>query len=417
MPYLQYARRIRVGLIAILTLAACGGGGGGDSTNAIAPFWTSSGVVVTDLDGDGRADVAVARAYVSGAPPHAGYVSVSLQSTPGQFSAPVLYAIGPDPWGLSVGDFDGDGLSDLVAATPSTVAPQPGTITDSGEVSILRQDTVQRGRFAPAQRVSTGGAAYGAAIARLTGDQYDDLIVADGVLVNGRALLLAQNAAQPGTLLAPLSLLAGAGHGSQDVAVGDLNGDGRADIVLAAYDRVAVFYQSAAGGFEPVLLLTAGLRPEGVAIADIDGDGRLDIAVANAGNAPAGGTGGASVTLLLQLIAGTFSATNTPIADGARRVAIADLNGDGLPDLAVISLVYQDLATPSRVSVLLQSTINRGQFSAASVYGGPSSGNFIAIGDLNADGLNDIVINDGPVVMLQRSTAPGTFDGPRAIAQ
>ena len=75
--------------------------------------------------------------------------------------------------------------------------------------------------------------------------------------------------------------------------------------------------------------------------------------------------------------------------------------------------------------MLLQSATNRGQFSFSVKAGqpasnrgqvaigtelaGPPSGDFIAIGDLNGDGQNDIVVNDGPSVLLQHATAPGTF--------
>jgi hypothetical protein len=403
----------RIAFAGAAFLAACGGGGGGDG--AIAPFWLRSGLVVADFNADGRADVAVASSCIAGPPPHPGYVEVFLQAAQGSFAAPVQYAIGPDPWGLSAGDFDGDGRVDLVAATPAAVAPQPNVPGDSGGVSLLRQDPMQPGRFLSSQWTSTGGAATDAAIVELNGEGLADVVVADGVLVNGRALLLAQSAAQPGTLLAPVALPVGSGQGSEDVGVGDVDGDGRTDLVLAAYDGVAVFHQNGIGGFDPVIFLGAGLRPQGVGIADVDGDGHVDIVVANAGNAPAGGTGGASVTLLRQPSPGNFTATSIAVADGARRVAIADLNGDGIPDIAVVSLVYQSQTTPSRITVLLQSATNRGLLTSSGVYDGPYSGNFIAVGDLDADGLNDIVVNDGPVVLMQRAGSPGTFDPLRTL--
>jgi hypothetical protein len=148
---------------------------------------------------------------------------------------------------------------------------------------------------------------------------------------------------------------------------------------------------------------------QGVALADVDGDGRVDIAAASAGNAPAGGTGGATVTLLRQVTRNTFVTVSIPVADGARRIVIADLNADGLPDLAAISLVYQSQSLPSRVTVLLQSGANRGSFAPAMVYDGPFNGSFIDAADLNGDGRNDIVISDGPAVLLQSATAPGNF--------
>jgi len=75
-------------------------------------------------------------------------------------------------------------------------------------------------------------------------------------------------------------------------------------------------------------LVTTCASPGRVAAA-----GRIDIAVANAGNAPA------SVTLLRQTTPGVFAASELAVPDGARRLAIADLNADGVPDLAVVSLV------------------------------------------------------------------------------
>lgn len=412
MRQIDLRRVFRRGTIGMaILLSACGGGGG----NVIPPFWVQSGVVVADFNGDGRVDVAVATSYIAGPPPHPGYVEVYLQTAAGSFDAPVQYTVGPDPWGMSVGDVDGDGRLDLVVATPDAVPPQVNVIGDSGGVSILRQDPAHPGRFLAPQWIVTGGAAEDAAIADLDGDGRVDLVVADGVLVNGRALLFRQNPAVPGTFLAPISLLAGSGRGSEDLAVADVNGDGLNDVVLAAYNSIAVFYQSATGGFVLPAILAAGLRTSGVAVADLDGDERADIVAANAGNAPDGGTGGASVTILRQTSPGSFVATNIAVADGARRLAIGDLDGNDVPDIAVVSLVYQSQSTPSRVSVLLQAPANRGQFTVAAVYNGSYSGSFIAVGDVNEDGCNDLVLNDGPSLLLQRAAAPGTFDAVRTL--
>ncbi|MCF8159888.1 MAG: VCBS repeat-containing protein [Polaromonas sp.] len=400
-------------MVAVLALSACGGGGGGDLV--IPPFWSRGGVVVADFNGDGRDDLAVAATYIAGPPPHPGHVEIYLQSAVGAFDAPVRYPIGPDPWGMSAGDVNGDGHADLVIATPNALPIQVNTISDSGGISLLRQDTAHPGSFLASQWLATGGMAEDAAMADLNGDAVADLIVADGVLVNGRALLLLQHPGAPGTFLVPVSLLIGSGRGSEEVAVADLNGDGRTDIILAAYDHVAVFYQHAFGGFNPVALLPAGLRVQGVAVEDLDGDGRADIVAANAGNAPAGGTGGAGVTVLLQKSSGAFVVTNLPVADGARHVAIGDLNQDGVPDLSVVSMVYQNLSLPSRVSVLLQSAASRGQFTVAGVYNGPDPGSFIAIGDMNGDGRNDLVVETGPSVLMQSASVPGTFEAVRAL--
>lgn len=400
--------------IAVLGMPSCGGGGS-EGGSAITPFWVRGAILVADLDVDGRDDVAVASSYIAGGPPHPGYVDVYLQTAAGTFAAPVSSPVGPDPWGLSVGDFDGDGATDLLAASPATVAPQPGVVGDSGGVALLRQDPARRGRFLPSQWIATGGIAQAAVIAELTGDSRADIAVGDGVNVNGRVLLLAQSASTPGTLLPPVVVPVGSGEGAADLATGDLDGDGRADLVVAVADAIALLRQRAGGGFEPAQRLAAGLQPRGLALGDIDGDGRLDIVVANAGNAPAGGTGGASVTVLRQTAQGTFAAASIAVADGARRVAIGDLNGDGLPDLAVISLVYQAQSLPSRITVLLQSGAQQGAFVTAAVIDGPYAGDFIALGDADGDGRTDLFVNDGPAVAVQRAAAPGTFARFRAL--
>jgi hypothetical protein len=397
-------------IFGLQTLSSCGGGGGGSS---IPPFWSQSGMVLGDFNGDGRLDVARANIYISGPPPHAGYVDVFLQNSAGRFDAPTQYATGPDPWGLAAGDLDGDGHLDLVAVTSRNGPAQINTISDSGGVSILRHDSAHPGQFLASNWIATGGAPESAAIADLNADGAGDLLVADAIIVNGRALLYLQDKVHAGAFLPPTSLQTGGG--SVAVVLKDLNGDGLNDIVLSVYDAIIVRYQRPGGGFDAPLTIASGHAISSIAVDDIDGDGRADIVTTGAGNAPAGGTGGANVTILRQLSPGSFQANTIAVSDGAIGIALGDLDGDGITDIATVSLVYQSLTRPSYVTVLLQSGVDRGQFSVAAVYQGPLSAGFIGIGDANSDGLNDIILNDGPSVLQQRVSALGTFDAFRTL--
>jgi hypothetical protein len=283
-----------------------------DDNDNFTPFWKDAGVVVADFDGDGTLDVAVAQSYINGPPPHAGYVTIYLQTASGKFAAPVRYPIGPDPWALASGDLDGSGHVDLVATIPSAA---PGTV-DSGEISILHHDPNHPGAFLSAQTLGTGGGGDAVAIGDVTGDGHADIVVADGSTSDAHAILFVQSTTSPGTFSAPMSLSLGANRGSNDVAVHDMDGDGRNDIVLATTDGVAIFYDNGAGSFLSPVLLSAGINPQGIAVADLDGDGRPDIVVANAGYAPFGQTGGASVTVMRQVVAGSFASTSITVPDG-----------------------------------------------------------------------------------------------------
>lgn len=388
-----------------LLLGACGGGGG---SVVIAPYWVASGLVVQDLDGDGRADVAVARTYVDGAPPHAGDVAVRRQTVAGRFAAEEIHPVAADPWTLSVADIDGDARPDLIAASPLTRPVAINGTGDSGAIALLRQDLLLPGRFQPAQVLATGGIANEAGVADVNADGRADLLVADGVIANSRARLLTQQA-PVGVFNPPVAVCTGSGSGWASLASGDVDNDGVADVVGAGGTRAWWCRGLGGGAFGAPSVLGLGTSLGGVVLADLDGNGRLDMAVADAGLAPSGGTGGSVVRIWLQSPTGAFSPQLHAVADGARRLAVADLDQDGRLDIAVVSIVYQTQGNSTRVTLLRQSASVAGTFSVSSVWQGPLSGSFIATGDVTGDGLTDIVINDGPTVHAQSATVPGVF--------
>jgi large repetitive protein len=128
--------------------------------------------------------------------------------------------------------------------------------------------------------------------------------------------------------------------GSQpfSIALADVNGDGKHDIVVANYQSgtVGLLLGNGDGTFRPAVIDAAGTAPSGVAVADVNGDGRPDIVVANACQSAGNCTYGA-ISLLLGNGDGTFQpATSYNSGSGQpNQVALADLNGDGKLDVVV----------------------------------------------------------------------------------
>jgi hypothetical protein len=134
------------------------------------------------------------------------------------------------------------------------------------------------------------------------------------------------------------------GQGMQSVAAGDLNGDGMQDLVMAVgcldsscgNGGVSVLLGNGNGTFQPLESYSSGgLNANSVMIRDVNGDGKPDLVVANLCENTSCDNGGVSV--LLGNGDGTFQLAVNYGSGGyaATSVAVGDVNGDGIPDLAV----------------------------------------------------------------------------------
>jgi len=379
----------------------------------IQPYDIPNSVVIADLDNDGRNDLAVAYTHVDNAFPDAGYVSAIIQShsSAGTFMKGSDTAIGNNPAIIAAGNLDEANGIDLVTANAY-----------SNNVSVLLQGTTA-GQFPAASNLSlsTTTTTYpnSVVVGDVNGDGLADIVVADQSST-GNVYVLLQDAANHGHFLAPITL--GTVNGVSSVAVADLNADGLNDIVATSYDRygdnglASVFIQNSAshGTFLTRADYAAGAVPSAVKIADVDGDGRPDLVVADRGFTHSGNYG-VSVLFQSATTAGTFLAPATYVtAYGAIDVAVGDLNNDGKPDLVVANLGG---SWTGSVSVLLQDPTHAGVFNAPSNYPGIYGPLGIAIGDLNGDGKPDIAVADGSraTIMFQSATAAGTFSNPVAV--
>ncbi|WP_345050073.1 VCBS repeat-containing protein, partial [Hymenobacter glaciei] len=263
-------------------------------------------------------------------------LGISLPAAHGQsFGAFSSYPTGgTGQYAIAMGDVTGDGLTDIVTVSfDNTTASVLAGLVGGGFASAVNYATAPNN--AP---TASGGAPQGVALGDVNGDGRRDIVVANTFASNVGVLL-----SLAGGGFAPYSTYStGANSAPRGVALGDVNGDGRLDIVTANGNTgtVGVLLGVAAGGFGAASAYAAGLNsgstvtiPYGVALGDVNGDGRLDIVSANdAGN---------NVGVLLGLAAGGFAPFvnySTGTNSSPTRVAVGDVNGDGRLDIVTANV-------------------------------------------------------------------------------
>lgn len=337
-------------------------------------------VEIADFNGDGKFDVVVANEQSND-------VSILLGDGKGKFAPPkgAPFPAGRLPNDIAIGDFNRDAELDLAVANH-----------EEKYLTLLWGDG--KGGFAPAPNspvaVEVRPHVHGVAAGDLNGDGNLDLVTDSwandqvvGLFGDGKG-----NFRTPGTFVKVGK------RPYQRHRVADVNEDGKADIITtnAEGNNVTVLLSDAGGGFKqpPGSPFPCGDAPFNLAVGDVNGDGRDDLAVVDSPSSMAEGRGKDGLTVLLGNGNGEFTMlVGSPFATGRtpNRVAIGDTNGDGVADIAVSS------PDSNNITLFLMSSKGVASSSTIAIGGKPKG---LAIHDLNGDGKADIVTtNNGDNVV------------------
>lgn len=354
-----------------------------------AGYGGATSVAVGDLNNDGKPDFVVASA---------GFVSVFVGNGDGSFQPAVVYASGgavsfPSSIPLLLDDLNGDGKLDVIVGNQTN---QSGG--DGAALVLLGKGN---GTLSTPKAYDSGGFFMTAvAVADLNSDGIKDIVLLNcaasgssecSTLAIGSVGVLLGNG--DGTFKPIQNYLRGAGGLSwSPVKIADVNGDGKPDILVGNPCKlkfrhedgyctndgsVGVLAGNGDGTFRPVVTFdSGGSDAASIVVTDMDGDGKLDLVVQN-GSVPAVLRGNGDGTFL-------FADRYNPggIMQGSP-VQVADVNGDGIPDLVGFAASSVDV-----IWVMLGNGSGfTGSFGYVTGYGLSQA----VIEDVNGDGKPDLL--------------------------
>lgn len=396
-------------VLLLCSIQACGGSDSdsdSDSDNDDGKL-ISYGLIVADINDDGRDDIVTANTSFTG-PPNPGTVKVILQDkdTLGKFQDGVFYQMGDDTLDVAVGDVNRDNILDVLSTSRSEET-----------LSYRTQATDRSGTLGEEEELETGLRPGAIVVADINGDLRND------ILISGQTLVLWLF--YPGDPDDPddngaFRFSRSWNISGRTVAVGYLNDDTQLDIVAgSSTTAISVLIQASDSkdNFDPVFLpadlYEVGFQPNDIAIDYLNiGDKFYDIAVVT----------DSSVAVLLQEIAlpasGKFQDA-VQYDDGVLKgtqIITALIDGDTNPDIAVTN----NLASGGGISILLQSPEIGGGFDLAP-YVRATLPWGLGAGYFNDDTLIDLAYSnvDGAWVVLQEQNnlpnGPVRFELPKLV--
>jgi hypothetical protein len=331
-------------------------------------------VAIGDVTGDGLNDVLMTTSFYFDEANDYKLFLFAQRAAGGYHVSRLNTAAGyGDSMGIALGDVDGDGDRDVVVATEAGV-------------DLFRQaaGTLQSHELIPG---SPAGAYY-VATGNLDGTGPDEIFVTDGSGTH----VIARDGSPTGWRTTEVAPSSGA-----EIETGDLNGDGRLDLVVMT-SGVTVYLQEPDGSFTRQ---AHSISASGLAVGDVTGDGRDDLVATRGGNRPA-----SKVDVYAQTPAGGLADPLTYASyDIPEPVEIHDMNGDGRKDVVTLHGGWNAAGVYSQ---LVTGTLN-----GERLWGIPYASHYnpdgIALGDVDSDGRPDLAIadyNSGLVLLRQADPPP-----------
>ena len=411
---------------AVLLYTLPSGGQPAHTTLTTTPYATA--LAVADLNGDKNNDVVV----VNGFNAPSSSISVLLGNADGTFQAPVSYATGGNYTVAAVlDDVNGDGKADVV------------TVSGDQQISVLLGNgdgTFQAAKSfaAPAlpgyaSAASTPIASLITATLRSNGKK--DIVASNGLVLLGNGDGTFTAAATPAFPYKTATSSEG-----PNLASGDVNRDGKPDLVVNNGSTVSVWLGNGDGTFKAGNSYATIADTGFVTVTDLDGDGNPDIYVgmANGGLFSADDSVYNAAYVLMGNGDGSFVGAPVTNTVGYSGTNLGDVNGDGVPDLITAGGTYGQ----GGATFTVQTGTGKGTFAAASTINAPASftlnGTTItgantagpgayAVGDLTGNGKADLVFADNnltagavqyatPIYFVSLSNGDGTFTTPTPVA-
>ena len=354
-----------------------------------------------------------------------GQIAVLLGNGDGSFAEPHFFLVGTRPIAPKIADLTGDGKKDIAVAN---------LITNT--ISVLKGNG--DGTFQTAIDLPSGAGPNTLAIADVNGDGKPDIISTNNT---DRTVGVYFNNSTPGNLSFAAAVTYPVGLYPSGIVTRDFNGDGKIDIVVlnngdvfnpGSPTTINVLLNNGDGTFagQPPQTVWNFNNGDALAVGDFSGTGRLDLAVANFSSNQ------------LRILRGNGDGTFTPaetygIGEGAEDVKAIDLNGDGVLDLVTCNLNDNTITVltgngDGTFVPAVDTTSDRPLPYGVSAFGYPT---FFDLADLNGDGKPDLVtgniFNRTVTVLRNTSVAPlrllnvlsrkihgsaGTFDVDLALA-